>query len=129
VFDFGTGATANMFLTPASDAGTARFGITSSGAAGEQRINAAAALPVGVWTHVAVTLSGSVGILYLNGVESARNAAMTLRPSSLGGTTQNWIGRSQYAGDPYLDGAVDSLRLYSRVLTAAEIANLYSTGQ
>src|SRR5262249_40529967 len=112
-----------------SSTGTARFAITNSGAGGEQQINAAAALPSGVWTHVAVTLSGSVGILYLNGIESARNSAMTRRASDLGATTQNWVGRSQYSGDPYLDGAVDSLRLYSRVLTAAEIADLYSTGQ
>lgn len=128
VFDFGSGPGTNMFLTPVSSSGTARFAITTTGAAGEQRVNAAAALPVGVWTHVAVTLSGGVGILYLNGIESARNGALTLRPSDLGATTQNWIGRSQYSGDPYLDGAVDALRVYGRVLSAAEIADLYATG-
>ena len=36
---------------------------------------------------------------------------------------QNWIGRSQYA-DPYLDGAVDSFRVYSRALTASEMGAL-----
>lgn len=125
VFDFGSGTSANMFLTPRSGAGTARFAITSSGAGGEQRINAPAALPTGAWTHVAVTLFGSVGILYVNGAEVARNAALTLTPAALGSTTQNRIGRSQYA-DPYLDGAVDGLRLYSRALTAAEISALAS---
>jgi hypothetical protein len=60
-------------------------------------------------------------------VEVARNAALTLTPASLGTTTQNWIGRSQYA-DPYLDGAVDGFRVYSRVLTATEVASLNSSG-
>ncbi|MBV1853216.1 glycoside hydrolase family 127 protein [Catellatospora tritici] len=129
LFDFGTGTTANMFLVPRSSANTARFAITNSGAGGEQQINAPSALPTGVWTHVAVTIGGGVGILYVNGAEVARNSAMTLTPGSLGSTTQNWIGRSQYSGDPYLDGAVDSFRLYSRALTASEVANLYSTGQ
>jgi DUF1680 family protein len=129
VFDLGTGTTANMFLTPSSGGGPARFAITSSGAGGEQRINAPAALPAGAWTHVAVTLSGGLGVLYLNGAEVARNAAITVRPTDLGGTTQNWLGRSQYGGDPYLDGALDSFRLYSRALSAAEVADLYSTGQ
>jgi DUF1680 family protein len=128
VFDFGSGANVNMFLTPRSSSGTARFAITSSGAGGEQRINAPSALPTGVWTHVAVTLSGGVGILYVNGVEVARTTGMTLTPASLGSTTQNWIGRSQYA-DPYLDGAVDSFRVYSRALSAAEVADLSATGQ
>ncbi|GHJ44299.1 hypothetical protein Cs7R123_16410 [Catellatospora sp. TT07R-123] len=128
LFDFGTGTTANMFLVPRSGSGTARFAITTSGAGGEQQINAPAALATGAWTHVAVTVGGGVGILYVNGAEVARNSSMTLTPGALGSTTQNWIGRSQYSGDPYLDGAVDSFRLYSRVLTASEITTLYSTG-
>lgn len=78
------------------------------------------------WARVfdAVTQAGNVGILYLDGAEVARNSAMTLRPADLGGTTQNWIGRSQYAGDPALDGSVDEFRVYSRALTASEISAL-----
>ena len=72
-----------------------------------------------------MTQNGDFGVLYVNGAEVARNSALTLRPGS---TTQNWIGRSQYAGDPYLDGAVDSFRVHGRALTAAEVANLHSTG-
>lgn len=123
IFDLGTGTTANMFLTPSSSAGTARFAITSSGAGGEQRVNAPAAIPTGAWTHVAVTLSGGTGILYVNKAEVAR-ASITLTPASLGSTSQNWIGRSQYSGDPFLDGAVDDFRLYSRALSASEISAL-----
>ena len=40
LFDFGTGTGANMFLTPRSSAGTARFAITTGGSGGEQRIDA-----------------------------------------------------------------------------------------
>jgi uncharacterized protein len=127
LFDFGTGTGVNMFLTPRSSGGTARFAVTTGGSGGEQRINAPAALPTGTWTHVAVTLGGGLGVLYVNGSEVARNAAMTLTPASLGSTTQNWIGRSQYA-DPYLDGAVDGLRVYSRALAASEVASLFTSG-
>jgi DUF1680 family protein len=127
VFDFGSGTGVNMFLVARSGTGTARFAITATGAGGEQRIDAPAALPAGAWTHVAITRNGNLGVLYVNGAEVARNAAMTLSPANLGATTQNWVGRSQYA-DPYLDGAVDSLRLYSRALSAAEVADLSATG-
>ncbi len=113
---------------PGSSAGGLRYAITTGGAGAEQRIDASAPLPTGVWTHVAVTQNGQLGVLYVNGAEVARNGAMSLSPAALGSTTQNWIGRSQYSGDPALDGAVDSFRVHGRALTAAEVANLHSTG-
>jgi hypothetical protein len=36
-------------------------------------------------------------------------------------TTNNWIGRSQLAVDPYFKGAFDDFRIYDRALTAAKI--------
>jgi|GEM_PF-205249 len=125
IFDFGTGTTSYMFLTPKNGAnGFVRFAITTSGGTGEQRIDGQAALPTGVWTHVAVTVYGNVGILYVNGVEVGRNSSLTLNPQSLGSTTQNWIGRSQFSGDPYLNGVVDDFRIYSGALSATDVQAL-----
>jgi len=123
IFDFGTGTAVNMFLTP--DAGGAagmRFAITTDGAGGEQRITAAEPLSTG-WQHVAVTLSGTTGTLYVNGQPVATSDNITLTPSSLGSTTNNWIGRSQYA-DPALNAAVDEFQIYDRALTQAQIQSL-----
>jgi hypothetical protein len=122
VFDFGTGTTANMFLTVS--AGTApRFAITTSGSGGEQRLSATSALPLNTWSHVAVTLSGNTGTLYVNGTAVATNTGMTLRPSNLGNTANNWIGRSQYA-DPFLNATVDDFHIYNSALTQAQIQTL-----
>jgi hypothetical protein len=123
IFDFGTGTSVNMFLTPISGSGKVRFAITTNGSGSEQQINGSAALPSEIWTHVAVTLSGSTGILYVNGAEVARNSSMSLTPNSLGATTQNYIGKSQY-GDPYLSGLVDDFRIYANALSATEVAML-----
>jgi DUF1680 family protein len=125
IFDFGTGVEANMFLTPRSSSGNLRFAITTNGSGSEQQINSARGLETSAWKHVAVTLSGNVGILYVDGSEVARNDDMTLKPSNLGYTAANTIGKSQYAGDPYLNGQIDDFRIYNRPLSAEEISGLY----
>src|SRR5262249_28658493 len=71
IFDFGVAAntpTRYMFLSPKSSTGVVRFAITVGTGGGEQRIDGTAALPTGAWHHIAVTLSGSVGVLYVDGV-------------------------------------------------------------
>ncbi|MBB5874031.1 DUF1680 family protein [Allocatelliglobosispora scoriae] len=128
IFDFGSGTGVNMFLTPRSSSGFPRYAITTGGAGAEQRIDGTSALTAGVWTHLAVTQTGNLGVLYVNGAEVARNTSLTTRPAALGATTSNRLGRSQYAGDPTLDAALDGFRVYARALTAAEVASLHSTG-
>jgi hypothetical protein len=124
VFDFGSGPNTNMFLTVNAGTGP-RFAITTSGGGNEQRISPTqpGQLPTNQWIHLAVTLAGNTGTLYVNGAPVGTNPNMTLRPSTMGSTTQNWIGRSQYA-DPGLNGAVDEFQIYGRALTAAEIQAL-----
>jgi hypothetical protein len=123
VFDFGTGTTANMFLTLSAGGGPLRFAITTGGGGAEQRIDNTGTLPLGSWSHVAVTLSGNTGTLYVNGTPVGTNSNMTLDPSDLGATTQNYIGRSQYP-DPYLNATVDDFQIYDGALGAADIGAL-----
>jgi fibronectin type 3 domain-containing protein len=127
IFDFGSGTGGYMMLTPqyttGTDAAKMRFAITNTGSGGEQPIISSTAIPLNTWTHVAVTLSGNTGRLYLNGVQVGSSTAITLRPSSLGNTTQNYLGRSQWA-DPYFTGAIDDFRIYARALSAAELTTL-----
>ncbi len=121
IFDFGNNTGLFMFLTPnAGGAPGVRFAITTGG--GEQQITAANPLPTG-WHHVAVTLSGTTGTLWVDGQSVATNPNMTLNPSSLGNTTNNWIGRSQFA-DPMLNGAVDDFNIFDRALSQADIQSL-----
>jgi Concanavalin A-like lectin/glucanases superfamily/Putative Ig domain len=124
VFDFGTGTTNYMFLAPQYATGSAankpRFAIRTSSVT-EQQIDSSVTMPVGSWNHIAVVLNGSVGTLYLNGVAVGQNTAMTLNPSSLGATTLNYLGKSQFS-DPYLNGSLDEFRIYGRALSASEIS-------
>lgn len=121
VFDFGSGAGDFLMLSPASDGGTPQFAIRSAGGT-TQRISGPAALTAGEWAHLAVTLMGNTGTLYVNGAAVA-TAAITLDPSAVT-QSQCWLGASQTAGDPLLAGAIDDFRIYRRGLSADEVGAL-----
>ena len=124
VFDFGSGTGSYMFLTPdAGGTNALRFAITTNTNANEQMLNGPAITP-GVWTHVAVTLAGTTGTLYVNGVAVATNTNITDHPAALGHTTQDYLGKSQFTGDPNLTGSIDDFRIYGQALSAAQILQL-----
>ncbi len=123
IFDFGTGTDNYLFLAPQTGASPnrLRFAIRTPSVA-EQIIVSSTAIPVGSWAHVAVVFSGTTARLYLNGALVGQNIAMTLTPASLGATTQNYLGRSQFTSDPHLDASLDDFRIYSEALSASAIA-------
>ena len=122
VFDFGTNTSRYLFLTPRADSGNMRFGITTNGNGAEQIIEAPGAMPTGSWCHVAVTLDGSNGLLYLNGQPVGTNSSLTIRPWQTMARS-NYIGRSQWP-DPTFNGKIDAFRIFGRALSDAEIRNL-----
>lgn len=125
LFDFGGSSDVFMMFTPQSGStGFPYFCITTTGTGGEQGIDGNSALPVGSWQHIGVTKSGSTAILYINGIEAGRNSSMSLSPVDLGNTVNNYLGRSQWPNDPYLDGFVAEFMIYDAALTEAEILQL-----
>jgi hypothetical protein len=125
VWDFGSDTNNYLFLTPAQGGGSGmRFAIKKAGT--ERSITAAKKLATG-WHQVAVTLDNTaVATLYLDGAVVAIGSVSYL-PKDVGVPNQNWLGRSQYGGDAYYKGALDDLRIYTRVLTEGEI--MYVGGQ
>ncbi|MBT2415904.1 glycoside hydrolase family 127 protein [Streptomyces sp. ISL-12] len=124
VFDLGYHKETYLFLAATTGAGRARAALRIAGMEGEDFIDATGPLPVGRWTHVALTLGGGTGVLYLDGAEAGRNPAMVSGPLLLGATARNYLGRSQNTTHPYLHGAVRDFRLHNRALSAADVARL-----
>jgi hypothetical protein len=123
VFDFGTGTNNYMFLTLSAGGGPLLFADILPSGRGDV-IAAPSTLPLNTWSHVAVTLSGSTGTLYVNGLPVAANTNMSVTPADLGTTNQDWIGRSQFVADPFLAATVDDFQIYDHALSAAEVAAL-----
>jgi len=134
VFDFGNSmSTGYMFITVQQNMSTPnspRLAITKTTNAAEEQINMTTPAPLSTntWHHLAFTLGAGTpytGTIYIDKVAVGNNPNMTLRPSDLGNTTNNWIGRSQFtANDSMFDGFIDDFRIYKRALTAAEISAL-----
>src|SRR6185437_5301871 len=123
VFDFGAGASHYLFLTPRASNGKMRFGITVNGNTVEQDIDAPTAMPTNSWCHVAVSLDGSKGVLYLNGNPVGTNLNLTIRPwQTL--SRSNYLGKSQFGVDPFFHGEIDSFRIFGRPLSAPEIKDI-----
>ena len=115
LFDFGYGTSRWLMFTPLAASGYAQFEICVYGTV-VTTIASGIALPVGVWNHVAITLTGFSGTLYINGTLNGANNVcpppFQVAASALtaGLTAQNYIGKSQYPSDPYLNGTVDDFR-------------------
>ncbi len=79
-----------------------------------------ARLPVGVWTHVAVTFDGTTARFYLNGVETGSGGFSF----GLDKGAAVHFGSDDPNGGNAFNGALDEVRIYDKALSAAEIKTL-----
>ena len=85
---------------------------------GNADLGAATALPTGQWSHVATTYDRNTWRLYVNGTQVAsRSFTSAISPSN--GFLR--IGGNSVWGE-YFGGGIDEVRVYSRALTALEVA-------
>jgi fibronectin type 3 domain-containing protein len=124
IFDFGDDRGRWMYLTPRNGGGVVEFATGTVYGYNKQWVVGTSALPTNQWVHVAVTLSDHVGKLYVNGALVGANANMDFPPAQIGATTQNWIGRSQFAADPFLSGKIDDFRIYRGAMKPGEVYTL-----
>jgi hypothetical protein len=85
-------------------------------------MNANSALTIGVWYHLAGTLSGSNGIFYINGVVT--NSATNMPIPRNVTRTYNYIGRSNCripCNDPDADASFDEIKIFNYSLNQTQI--------
>jgi len=108
--------------------GTIRWAF--NGSPGWIWMNTGHVAPPNAWTHLVVTYDAGVVSTYLNGVLVDSQGSPGGSIASPNNLSQFRIGGRQYTdslGRPYrqnFDGLIDAVRLYGRVLTAAEVQAL-----
>lgn len=123
IFDFGSNDVAYMILILRDGNNQLRFSASRNQFWNEESVSGSE-VPTGRWVHVAVTLAGTGGTLYVDGAQVATADGIWINPSQLGNTTRTWLGRSQYGSDPYFKGRMQDFRIYSGAKDAAFIADL-----
>ena len=81
------------------------------------------------WNHLAWTLdpAGSgTWVIYINGAQVVSQAGPY--PSSIL-RSNNFLGKSNWNSDSYLNGGIKDFRMYSRVLSVAEVSTLFTSTQ
>ncbi len=108
------------------------FRLAGNGTTGNY--NLTGSIPLGVWTHVAVTIRRNDpqgGRFYINGVEHVGGGfPFTTVPynGSMANTKPFRVGSRSSTISGLFRGRVDELEVFSRVLRADEIASLYAAG-
>lgn len=86
----------------------------------------AISLPVGEWSHIGFTYDGESLIVYLDGVAGTPNTAMSgpIEPP----VTAMFVGNDSAFQDRGCNSLLQDLRIYNRILSAAEISLLLAFG-
>lgn len=120
VFDLGSGTTSYAFLG-IPYATTDIRGAVKVNNGSELNATATGVVSKNEWMHIAFVQEGSVGTVYING-EAKATTNLTSTLNAMGNTTTNYIGRSQFPGDPYLNAYLDEVIFAKRAFSADEIA-------
>jgi hypothetical protein len=135
IFDFGTTSTTTsgsyVFLSPrASGTNLLRAASTTSGGNNEAAtgfvLNGEVLSAGSHQLVVVVDGSHAEARLYLDGGLAASSAfAGSLATIT---ATNCWLGRSQFATDPYLNGTLDEFRIYKTAISASGVAQSFGAG-
>ncbi|MBX3001942.1 MAG: hypothetical protein KF893_25685, partial [Caldilineaceae bacterium] len=123
-----------LYFTPVGVFGGPEFFITQNGGQSYESLRTNTPLPAEQWTHLAFSLAGGVGRIYVNGAEQIGsvwvngvdqgNNRLTLSPQDVAGE-DNWIGRSKSTGDGSsfggFRGTLDQVVIYHRGLGRDEV--------
>jgi hypothetical protein len=109
-----------MGIAPKAGRGM-RFGIMAAGGGDCQFVETSGFMPIRRWVHVAFTLRGTTGRLYVDGTEAASSNGIFLSPRQVGDQVA-FLGRNW--AHPSFDGRIQRFRVEAGALSAEAVAAL-----
>lgn len=81
-------------------------------------------VPIGGWTHIAITIDNRDIQIFTNGVLNNSGT----KSENIGGWTGTWYIGQRSNSSQWFDGQMDDLQVYNYRLSAAQVKNLYNGG-
>ncbi len=104
-----------------------RFRLKTNGATQTLLSNSVGYVEPNAWYHVVARYDGTQMKLFVNGKSAASRSATG--PIDTNATVSAFIGDNPGPGERPWDGSIDSVRIYDRALTNAEVVDLYTREQ
>ncbi|WAC13017.1 LamG-like jellyroll fold domain-containing protein [Dyadobacter pollutisoli] len=121
LFDFGSGTDTYMAFAPKVGS---NVWYQIRHASGDYALFIPYTIPANEWVHLAITQQDKTFRFFVNGKLIFTDQQATVKPSDLGVTTQNYLGRSQWSNDPYGNQALEDFRIYNFALSEQQMATL-----
>ncbi len=105
-------------------AGTSKYSISKTDYNEDSEVVFGGQLPKGRWVNLTYTQRNGDGRIYIDG-NLVTYSTVTINPKELGSTAYNFLGRSSYNGDKYLETAqFDNFIVYEGALNKSDILTL-----
>lgn len=124
LFDFGNDGATFMVFVPRNGT-SVRYKISSPTGIYDRFITYT--FPLEQWVHMAISQKGQVFKFYANGQLIYTDSSANIRPSDMGITRNNYLGKSQFPNDPYSDHMYDDFRIYNYDLSQEQINRLVNS--
>ena len=124
IFEFGNGPDADNIIMFINLINGLALTVYNAGVVQSENLNVVS-INNNVWYHVVWTLDPSgAWMLYLNGALTWQ-VTNYFYPRAISRTNNN-LGKANWNGDPFFNGALDEFRMYNRVLTSSDVQLFYS---
>jgi hypothetical protein len=102
---------------------------TAQGVANRTNLTRTVPLPVNTTSHIVLTYNKltTTAVMYVDGAPVFTNMNVMRSLADMGPTVNNWLGRSQF-NDPAYNGSIDEFRIYTGVLTPAQVLANHAAG-
>ena len=121
IIDFGNGADVESVLFSTINQNNVPYFYTSFSSSGSVSYSSLALIR-GQWLHLAATLSGTTGSVYINGILAGQTSGLFI-PRNIN-RTSNYVGKNNWEGYGNIWAELDDLRIYDRALCQSELYDL-----